>query len=192
MGVEFEVKYQADETVQRAIRNEFTGLWETICMQTTYFDTPEGALARKRYTLRCRQENERTVCTVKTPAYGIGRGEWDVQETEIVQAIPMLCKLGCPQELLDLTQNGVIAICGAKFTRHALTISFRNSRIELALDSGVLFAADRQIPLCEVEAELKEGCPEDVQAFGRLLEDTYHMKPETKSKFKRAQALIER
>lgn len=191
MGIEFELKYRADAGAQEAIQRDYTGRWECICMETTYYDTHDGALSKRWYTLRRRMENGISVCTIKIPAQGAARGEWEVRAQDIRQAIPELCKLGCPEDLQALTAGGLVPVCGARFTRQALTVRFRDSLLELALDSGVLFAGDRQVPLCEVEAELKEGSREDAALFGSLLAKTYGLEPETHSKFRRALALRE-
>lgn len=191
MGFEFELKYQATAAVQEAIRNAYPGQWETLCMETTYYDTPTGALSDRWYTLRRRMENGIAVCTIKTPVDEIGRGEWEVRENEIHRAIPELCKLGAPEDLLALTKDGVIAVCGARFTRQALKVSFGSSVLELALDSGILFAGERQEALCEVEAELKEGTREDAMAFGAVLAKAYGLTAEKTGKFRRALALRE-
>lgn len=191
MGIEFELKYRADTGAQARIREAYAGQWTRICMETTYYDTPDGALSKRWYTLRRRMENEASVCTVKTPAREEGRGEWEVLCQDIREAIPELCKLGCPGDLQTLTAGGVVPVCGARFTRQALTVRFRECLLELALDSGILFAGDQQLPLCEVEAELKEGSREDAKLFGALLAGTYGLEPETRSKFRRALALRE-
>lgn len=191
MGIEFELKYRATAAAQAAIREAYAGQWETIRMETTYFDTPGGALSQRWYTLRRRMENDTSVCTVKTPVDEIGRGEWEVRENEIHRAIPELCKLGAPEDLLALTKDGVIPMCGARFTRQALTVRFGGSVLELALDSGILLAGSKQEALCEVEAELKEGTREDALAFGAVLANAYGLTPEKKSKFRRALALRE-
>lgn len=186
MGVEFELKYTMTEDLPACICREYAGQWEEIAMETTYYDTPLGALGARRYTLRRRLENGVSVCTVKTPAPDGGRGEWEVEETEIGSAIPKLCKLGAPEELLRLTQAGVIPVCGARFTRLARRIPVADTVVELALDRGVLFAGDTQLPLCELEVELKSGSRETAVAFAQHLARKYGLHPEPKSKFQRA------
>ena len=47
----------------------------------------------------------------------------------------------------------------------------------------------RQIPLCEVEAELKAGDPKDVDRYGVYLQTAFGLEPETHSKFARAKML---
>lgn len=191
MGIEFELKYRATAAAQDAIRAAYGGEWQTIRMETTYYDTPDGQLSRRLFTLRRRMENGVSVCTIKTPVDEIGRGEWELRESDITRAIPELCKLGCPAELSALTKDGVISVCGARFTRQALTVTFRSSRIELALDKGILFSGSKEQPLCEIEAELKEGTWEDAMLFGALLANTYGLTEERGSKFRRALALRE-
>ena len=191
MGLEIELKYAATAQAQTAVMAAYPGSWQTIRMETTYYDTPEGSLSQRWYTLRRRLENEASVCTIKTPVDGLGRGEWEVLCQDIHLAIPELCKLGCPADLLALTAGGVIPVCGARFTRQALTIRFRDSVLELALDSGVLFGGSREIPLCEIEVELKEGSEEAAVRFAGKLARDFGLTPEHRSKIARARALAD-
>ena len=189
MGVEFELKYKAVAESQQAIREAFQGDWQTISMETTYYDTQEDSLSALHYTLRRRFENGVSVCTVKTPLPGAGRGEWEVNCDSIEAAIEKLCKLGAPEDLMDLTQKGVVPVCGARFTRQALAVALPEGAVELALDKGILFAGDREMPICEVEVELKEGSVAAVEQFAKALAEKYALQPEAKSKFQRAKAL---
>ena len=189
MGVEFELKYKAAAESQQAIREAFQGDWQTMSMETTYYDTREGSLSALRYTLRRRFENGVSVCTIKTPISGAGRGEWEVNCDSIETAIEKLCKLGAPENLVTLTQNGVVPVCGARFTRQALAMEIPEGAVELALDKGILFAGDREMPICEVEVELKDGDPATAVQFAKELAEKYALQPESKSKFQRAKAL---
>ena len=185
MGREFELKYSATPEQQAAIRELFPDLTPTK-METTYYDTPTGALSARRWTLRRRFENGRSVCTVKTPAPGGARGEWELEAEEITAAIPELCKLGAPEELIFLTADGVIRVCGAGFTRLAGEIAASGCILELALDSGVLMGGDRTEPLCEVEVELKSGDEAAAVAYARELAQRFGLVPQPKSKYRRA------
>lgn len=191
MGLEYEQKFAADGGVQEAIRQQLGGSWETISMRTTYFDTAGGDLSARKWTLRHRLENGVHVCTLKTPM-GDARGEWETVCESVERAIPELCKLGGPAELLTLTQNGVIPVCGAEFTRLAATVALEDGTVEVALDSGRLFAGSRETPLCEVEVELKSGSREAADRFATALAETHGLQILTKSKFKRAYALREK
>lgn len=189
MGIEFELKYKATPQVLQKLSAAFSGQEQRFSMRTTYYDTPSGAFSARKCTLRRRMENDVSVCTLKTPGDGLGRREWEVACDHIEEAIEKLCKLGAPEEVLSLAKEGLQPICGARFTRIAKTIAYGKSVLELALDEGVLTGADRQIPLCEVEVELKEGTRESCLAFADGLAETYGLQPEESSKFRRALAL---
>lgn len=189
MGIEFEIKFRATQAQQRSLRAAYPGDAQTISMETTYYDTPGGALAQRWFTLRRRMENDCSVCTLKTPADGFGRGEFEVECDCIEAAIPELCKLSGVSELPALVAEGIVPVCGAKFTRIARTLIFPDVTLELALDSGILTGGGKEVPLCEVEVELKSGSREAALLFARKLAATYGLEPEQKSKFRRALAL---
>ena len=190
MGMEFELKYRATPHLQARIVG-IAENWQTIAMETTYYDTPDQALSKKWYTLRRRLENGISICTVKTPAGGFGRGEWEVPGESVEEAIPELCKLGAPEDLQALTAQGVIPMCGARFTRKAALVPQGEPVLELALDEGVVFSGGRTLPLCEVEVELKAGNQAEALAYGTQLAHTFGLEPEKRSKFRRALALYE-
>lgn len=190
MGREFELKYSAKPEQQAAIREIFPNL-TPIQMETTYYDTPAGDLSARHWTLRRRLENGRSVCTLKTPAPGGARGEWELEGEEITRAIPELCKLGAPAELPMLTQAGVIRVCGARFTRLAGEITAQGCTLELALDSGVLMGGSKTEPLCEVEVELKSGDDAQAAAYAQALAREFGLVPQPKSKYRRALELAQ-
>lgn len=189
MGVEYELKFRATAQQQMAIRAEIHGSEQEFDMETTYYDTQDGSLSARYYTLRRRMENGKAVCTLKTPNSGAGRGEWEILCTNIEDAINELCKLGAPEDLKILTAQGVRQVCGAKFHRIAKTVRLEEGVVELALDTGVLTGGAKEIPLCEVEVELKEGTVEMTRAFAMILAAKYGLIPEKRSKFRRALAL---
>jgi inorganic triphosphatase YgiF len=191
MGIEFELKFSADPSQQEAIQKQYLPSYEQYLMQTIYYDTPTAALSARHITLRCRMENEEAVCTVKTPLDGYGRGEWDCRCSDIVKAIPLLVEAGADGALIDLTAEGVIPVCGARFTRHCGSIEFAGSVLEIALDQGVLTGGSKEQPLCEVEVELKSGEPEAAIAFAMELQRYFALVPQGKSKFRRALELAQ-
>ena len=189
MGAEFELKYRADEDTLTSIYTTFPARWQTIRMETTYYDTPSHSLSARRWTLRRRMENNDSVCTLKTPGAGLERGEWEVPCDRIEDAISELCKLGAPEELAELCKEGLVISCGARFTRRAGTFTLRDCVLELALDQGKLIGGGRECPLCELEVEHKDGSREAVEGFAKELAEIYDLQPEEKSKFARALAL---
>ena len=198
MGIEYERKFRADRSILLEINATFSEASREISMETVYYDTPSGALSAKRYTLRRRLENGVSVCTLKVPA-GDARGEWETENVFIENAVPTLIADGAPEELKELVKEGLLPICGAKFTRLAKTITLENAvaelaldvptadgMAELALDHGYLFSGDRKEPLCEVELELKSG---DKGCFDRYVlkfAGEFALEEEKTSKFARA------
>lgn len=191
MGREFELKYRADSQKIAAIREKFPG-FASIEMQTAYYDTPDGALGRRRWTLRRRLENGRSVCTVKIPLPDGSRGEWEAECGSILDAVQELCKLGAPKELLALTQSGIREVCAARFTRLATTLEVSGCILELALDQGSLLGGGRELPFAEVEVELKHGSEIVAVAFAENLAKEFNLTAEPASKAQRAMALAQK
>ena len=187
MSTEYELKFRATEAVLSAIDRAFPG-GSVIEMETAYYDTPTGAMSNRRYTLRRRMENGISVCTLKTPA-GDARGEWEAECDAIEAAIPKLVEMGAPADLTILAKEGLVHICGAKFTRLAKTITLPECTVEIALDKGILLGGGKTEPLCEAEVELKEGEKAACDTFAKELADRFGLVTEAKSKFARALAL---
>lgn len=189
MGIEYELKFRATPESLPQIRQAVPGKEQKFAMETTYYDTREGALSDRWCTLRRRMENGESVCTLKTPAGNLGRREFEVVCDSIEKALPELCKLSGVAELADITSQGVVPVCGARFTRIAKTLVLKDCTVELALDQGVLTGGGREQPLCEVEVELKEGSREAAAAYAGALAVRFGLKAERSSKFRRAQLL---
>lgn len=189
MAIEFEVKYKATPEILQRLRADFPGPEQRYTMHTTYYDTPAGAFSARKCTLRRRMENGVSICTLKTPAGGLGRREWEVECGHIDDAMEKLCKLGAPADVCVLAGEGLRPICGAAFTRIAKTLNWEGAVLELALDEGILTGGHRQRSLCEAEVELKDGPQETCLAFAHRLAEEYGLQPEAHSKFRRALAL---
>ena len=188
MATEYEWKFAATPVVLTAIKEAFPQESVEISMETTYYDTPTGALSARRYTLRQRMENGNSVCALKIPA-GDARLEFEVHCQNIRDAIAQLPTLGCPEDFSQIVQEGIIPVCGAKFTRIAKTITLPEGTVELALDKGILSGGGREQPLCEVEVELKSGEPKICDFFARSIAARFGLTQLKTSKFRRALAL---
>ena len=189
MGIEYELKFCATGDAQSALRAAIDGDEIAYNMETTYYDTADGALSAQHRTLRRRQENERSVCTLKLPAAAGAREEFEVDSPDIFSALSELCKLSGLTELSSLTKESLLPICGARFTRIAKTVCLHDCTVEVALDHGVLMGGQQTIPLCEVEFELKEGNRNTAIAYALSLAAQFNLQLEHKSKFRRALAL---
>ena len=163
-----------------------------IRMRTTYYDTEDGFLEKRRWMLRLRTENDRSVVTMKTPGEGHTRGEWEVESDYLDEALEKLAALGAPQELAAMQPDSLAPICGASFTR--ITAELRLSEDTACMicgDVGELTGGGKSALLCERELELKHGNEAELTAFAQKLMETYHLSEQPLSKLQRARALAE-
>lgn len=189
MAVEYELKYRATPEILEKIQADFPGDYTVTQMTTTYYDTPGADLAKLYWTLRHRQEGEVHICTLKTPAGIDGRSEYEWKCEDILEAVPHLCRLSGSNALAQLAERGLVATCGARFTRTARKLIAGSTMAELALDSGVLVNGEKEEPFSEVEVELKQGYREETEVMGYLIRQSYGLTVENRSKFMRAKAL---
>jgi len=190
MGKEWEMKFSvANQEILDEILQYVGAEAETISMSAVYYDTEDLALQKRKWTLRCRKEGENSVITMKTASDGFARGEWEYAAADLSQCASRLTALGAPKELEDLLQNPVYPVCGAVFTRRTAALSLPSCKAELALDYGKLFKGEKEIPLCELELELKEGDPQSVLDYAQGLQKKFSLTPESRSKFLRAVSL---
>ncbi len=189
MSVEFEMKYRASAELLDQIQAQLPGHYTLTQMTTSYYDTPDGDLAKLFWTLRHRQEGSIHICTLKTPALSGGRNEFEWQCEHIADAVPHLSRLSESNALSVLAQKGLVQTCGARFTRATRLLHAGSTTVELALDRGVLIGGGRELAFAELEVELKEGFPEECKIIGYLLASTFGLEPEPRSKFARAKEL---
>ena len=201
MGRQLEIKLAVDsEAALKSILADDTiaalvdGSWQKRLMNTTYYDSPDRRFSSHFWTLRHRMEGENSVVCVKAPTEDPRvRGEWQISASEINEkSIEALLKSGAPMELLYLYGAGdVQPLCGAEFTRRSVMLRFSDgSRAELAGDNGILRGKTQRLTFTELEIELYEGAPTQMEALAALLQTRYGLKLQKKSKFARARGLL--
>lgn len=176
----------------RMVTEKLCAPYAYIRMRTTYYDTEDGFLEKRRWMFRLRTENDRSVVTMKTPGEGHTRGEWEVESDYLDEALEKLAALGAPQELAALQPDTLAPICGASFTR--ITAELRLSEDTACMicgDVGELTGGGKSALLCELELELKHGNEAELTAFAQNLMETYHLSEQPLSKLQRARALAE-
>ena len=199
MGKETEYKLEVGDLqlldcilCSRTVAERLCAPYAYLRMRTTYYDTEDGFLETRRWMLRLRTENDRSVVTMKTPGEGHTRGEWEVESAYLDEALPKLAALGAPQEITSLQSDALAPICGARFTR--ITAELRLSEATSCMicgDVGDLTGGGRTALLCELELELKQGSEAELAAFAQALMETYHLSEQPLSKLQRARALAE-
>ena len=199
MGIEIEFKLRVPDeaTLDALLRAPETEAlrvtpWKETKMETTYYDTPDGALSARRWMLRRRLENGVGIVCVKTPLpENNARGEWQVEAAQVdAAAIEALLAAGAPQALRELDGSGFCAVCGAEFLRRSAILQFPDgSRAELAADCGRLFGKTASLPFTELVLELTSGAPDAAKRLAALLCERYGLTEEPQSKVARARAL---
>ena len=200
MATELEIKFEVGDLQKLdcllcdpEVREKMKGDFRYTKMETTYFDTADGALRERKWALRLRLENGEPVVTCKTAGEGYTRGEWECRERYLEDALPKLVLQGAPQTLTRLFEREPpIPVCRAQFTRISADLVFPDgSRCELDGDIGDLFGGSRRESLCELELERKEGGEAAMLTFARELQRKYSLREEPLSKFARARALAD-
>lgn len=201
MGQEIELKFHIEDAAQlEAVRHfpEFSALAEgkeeLLSMETTYYDTPDGDFAARKWTFRRRAENGVCITCLKTPGTKDGdiavRGEWETTETDLEKAIGALVVSGAPLDLGRLAAFGLSAVCSARFVRRAQLLRLPDgSTCERACDAGELCGGGLTEPFFEVELELKSGEPAQMLSLCERLQAACKLRREPRSKVQRALAL---
>ena len=150
-------------------------------LQASYFDTPDGALAKHGIVVRLRKEGGRWVQTAKgSTSDMLTRLEHNAnlppQRTGTVPALDLSRHQGTPVGRAIGKALGLKAtdkhprlelVYGTDVRRISRSVAHGNSVIEIALDQGHVFANGLSQPLCELELELKKGRPSDAIALAR-------------------------
>mgnify|MGYP003650169064 FL=1 len=160
MGKEIELKLQiapgaAGPVLQWA---EVHGELGRRDLRSVYFDTPGRSLAMAGLSLRTRFDGAQYVQTVKATqgkAAGLfARNEWEKpvpsEQPEPGSDTPLA---GLPPQTLD----ALAPLFSLEVERRSLDIARQDGVVELAIDTAIVVADDRQSDFCEIELELKSG-----------------------------------
>jgi triphosphatase len=175
---EIELKLQLPEGAAEALPlvaplSELPG--RTTRLDATYFDTTDRLLQRHAMALRLRRAGRQWVQTLKLADAARGgltsRPEWETPVKPRRGKPPIDMKLlrdsPLPSLLTKHAASGPLhPAFRSKFVRTAWLVTFKKSRIEVAMDRGLLEAKrdGRRVtePIAELELELKEGRAEDL------------------------------
>jgi inorganic triphosphatase YgiF len=168
-------------------------IWQGHTRQTlnaTYFDTPGLALNKAGLSLRLRQGIQ-TLKAVGPQGMGLfARGEWEGPAPNGVLDLDRF--KGTPLDLMDLRLGDLLPIIEVEVDRSTLVVNWQQSRIELSLDQGTVWADSHQAPLCELELELIEGRLDDLFDLAKRIGQTVRLIPALTSKAGRGYALLAR
>lgn len=135
-----------------------------------YYDTPGAELNHHRAALRVRQAGDKYIQTLKTQGEFVSgahrRQEWEWPLTGPSLSLGLLADtpLGDGVNLAQLAP-----VFETNFTRQVVMLDDGETVIECALDEGVIIAGEQEIPLHEVEFELKSGDPSRLLVWAEKL-----------------------
>lgn len=163
---------------------------------TTYFDTEKGELRKAGYSLRLRRKGRNCLQTVKHRGADSGgfssRAEWETKvetpqlDFEALKATPvgkLLTKRDMRKRLALVSETQV--------RRTTWVIPLGASEIELILDEGRVVSGGREMPISEIELELKRGVRADLFALAQMLGEGLTLRMGVMSKSERGFRLLE-
>lgn len=178
MGEEIELKLEVAESAIpallkcAALKRRGVRFRPARRLVTTYYDTAKGALRRKGIFLRIRQDGRRITQTVKTAGQGgvlAERGEWDWPLTAAEPDLGKAEQAGLKPLAKRARKGGVKPVFASDFARRIALVDEVHTRLELALDRGIVRAGRRTAPFSELEIEVKAGPPAAVFSLARDL-----------------------
>ncbi|MBQ9534327.1 MAG: CYTH domain-containing protein [Clostridia bacterium] len=194
MGVEIEYKLapvsaqEAEAVLGDPQIAPHLGARRRIRMETAYYDTPDGALARRKYTLRLRREDGAGVCAFKSG--GVRRLETERAAEDIAQGVRALLASGeLPANAAEALRGELRQTGGAAFVRTCVPYRRGGLSCEIAFDRGELFGGGRREALGELELELKAGDAAELRRLAEYISKKYALSPCKVSKHGRAQRL---
>lgn len=179
---EFELKFEIPSARLRSVSIAvLKGKVTRQHLQAMYFDTADGALAKRSIVVRLRKEGRRWVQTAKGPTSNLlERLEHNVtlasQPARTVPVLDLVRHRGTPIGQAICAALGVKddssfpdldVLYSTDVQRTTRQIAINGSTVELALDQGRVFAKGRSQTICELEVELKDGSPAHAVALGR-------------------------
>ena len=175
-------------------------------LQACYFDTQDQALARDGVVIRIRRENGIWVQTIKASTNNaLERLEYNLTidggadvannampNIDLSQNIPKNIRQLLESILkinLDQQTPALVPVFETDVQRLKFDVTHAGSKIEIALDQGLVESNGKSVALCELEIELKEGKPEHAVAVARKWRSQYGLNISTISKSMKGQRL---
>lgn len=196
---EIEIKIALDQSISFGDIDDVLGCyrhepWQEIHMVADYLDTEDGDLNKMQLAYRLRRENEKKVATLKAgkvDAAGVAhRHEVNVDVTSMESDLSVFYKDEKFGSLLQtLAGKKMVSQLKMDFMRLASVFDYGSSKIEVAVDRGMIIKGSKTAPIWELELELKEGLIEDMIRLKQAVTDFFQVEVAVKSKFQRGMEL---
>ncbi|MGC6341521.1 inorganic triphosphatase [Bisgaard Taxon 45] len=197
MGNEVELKLAVTPHFADILRQELTNFrmlaHNTAFLGNCYYDTADQLLAKQKMGLRVRQENQQYTLTLKTdgevhaglhirPEYNVSLPDANPNMALLVEQYAL--------SLPNYQQWQLVPVFSTDFERESWLVECGNgTTIEVAFDQGKIVAGEKQMPICEVEFELKSGRTVDLLRFVQTLTLEKDVRLSSASKAKRGYLL---
>ena len=163
---------------------------------STYFDTRDRTLKKRRIALRVRRSGRAApIVAVKWPAASesdaFSRGEVEVRGRS---GVPDLALFGeeIAAKLRDIIGDRALEPqFETRIKRRTRLVSAGTARIEIAFDDGEIAAGDRRAHVIEVELELKSGDASELYDFAARAVEALPLRLDVTSKSERGYRLAE-
>lgn len=180
------VPIHAQKTIEKAVR---TTRAEELPLRAMYFDTPARELAKAKIAIRLRLEGSQWVQTLKMPGNN-AISKLELNHDRPGPILDLSLYAGTPAEAVLTNLNNPLEL---RYETDVIRI-FRKHRvakgiIEIAYDRGVIRSGDLELPVSEVEFELKSGSPEAIFEVGLRWLEKYKLQLDLRSKSHRGDAL---
>ena len=174
---------------------------EVLPFAAFYYDTPDGALRNRHFTLRARSEGSSAFATVKWDGTHDGplsrRQEInvpvDAAHIKEAPSVEIFKGSDAYEALKELTADReLVPVVSMHFTRCRKRLTYEGNLIELALDEGRIETANGYAPILEMELEHYAGPDEEsVRKLGAVIAQRWKLEPELRSKYSKGLAMIE-
>lgn len=193
MPQEIELKLAVDPRDVRRLRESpilrAPGLKHTARQRlvSTYYDTRSFSLQRSGVILRVRKIGGERVQSVKMNAAESGGLARRIELESLIRSDrpdPMQIADPDVRRLIQerCADNDLVPIFVTDVMRETWLLQLGRSRIECAIDRGIIAADGRRAPICEIELELKSGQPMRLVQLARRLNTIVPLRMEAASK----------
>jgi inorganic triphosphatase YgiF len=187
---EQELKLHVPERARAGVEKELLrGRVTRMRLQAFYFDTPDRHLIRAKIALRLRREGEQWVQTLKMPGENsLSRIEFNHERP--TPELDFSVYADTPvSEVLEKHADSLVICYETDVQRIFRQTRSAHGIVEIALDTGVLRTDSTELPISEIEFELKRGQLSAVFALGKKWQQTHGLILDVRSKSERGDRL---
>lgn len=155
---EAELKLTGTPASLAAIFNALDGeMLKTSKVVSTYYDTADGRLWRRGFSLRLRQKGRGYELTLKQIGGSLRRGEWSAAVDEPLADIARLPPQAPRGEIGTILPEEMGPRFASEMERAKKRLDLEGATVEVSFDKGRIVSGDREAPLAELEFELLDG-----------------------------------